>query len=516
MNTNLPHLLIRSTAKKESIAIGSKYSFTSATHHHKSLLNGAHVILDSKTREGIEILGHGTLGPAEQIGIYQHTGRQGNHYSSTFIDWAPCSKTCLIEKSIYDKLLFTFDVSNTKKIVRPISLTSFDKMISFTNDPVKIGDYFRKLLSAQSDYGIGEILGKRKKFSVRSAACRAPAGEDWVGIYEEQVDSYIVPVFYATDRKFDNRTNMASIYSSERDNDIHFGIAEVSIPKSHQVGQIETPSIWKLFKRRDPAQYIILTDVKWFDETTFLHSIAAKIGASTAKDAFVFIHGYNVTFENAALRTAQITFDLKFKGAPIMYSWPSKGVTAAYAADEATVEWTAHHLKYVLERIAVETKAELIHVIAHSMGNRALANALLDIDVTDIRKVPVFNQIVLTAPDIDSGVFETLAYKISQAANRVTLYASSNDHAIQLSQKWHDFPRIGQTKPEITIVPGIDTIDASEVDTGLFSLGHSYPSTSRSVLADVYDLIHKQDPPDNRFQLIRRNIGDLIYWAFKP
>ena len=33
------------------------------------------------------------------------------------------------------------------------------------------------------------------------------------------------------------------------------------------------------------------------------------------RQAFVFLHGYNVTFEAAAYRTAQIAYDLRFDGA---------------------------------------------------------------------------------------------------------------------------------------------------------------------------------------------------------
>ena len=41
--------------------------------------------------------------------------------------------------------------------------------------------------------------------------------------------------------------------------------------------------------------------------------------------ALVFVHGFNTTFDNALFRTAQIAYDLKFDGAPFVYSWPSQG-----------------------------------------------------------------------------------------------------------------------------------------------------------------------------------------------
>lgn len=41
-------------------------------------------------------------------------------------------------------------------------------------------------------------------------------------------------------------------------------------------------------------------------------------------EAFVFVHGFNVPFHEAAKRTAQMAFDMHFEGLPILYSWPSR------------------------------------------------------------------------------------------------------------------------------------------------------------------------------------------------
>jgi esterase/lipase superfamily enzyme len=52
----------------------------------------------------------------------------------------------------------------------------------------------------------------------------------------------------------------------------------------------------------------------------------------------IFVHGYNVSFEQAALRAAQIGFDLSVKGAMGFFSWPSQGTLGGYISDEASVE----------------------------------------------------------------------------------------------------------------------------------------------------------------------------------
>src|SRR5262249_2696270 len=39
---------------------------------------------------------------------------------------------------------------------------------------------------------------------------------------------------------------------------------------------------------------------------------------------------FNVTFEDAVRRRAQIAYDLQFPGTPIRYSWPSQGTAVPF------------------------------------------------------------------------------------------------------------------------------------------------------------------------------------------
>ena len=53
-----------------------------------------------------------------------------------------------------------------------------------------------------------------------------------------------------------------------------------------------------------------------------------------------------------------------------------------------------------------------------------------------------------------------------KTADRVTLYASSSDEALALSKQVHGYPRAGESGDQLVVVPGIDTIDVSAVNTG--------------------------------------------------
>jgi esterase/lipase superfamily enzyme len=324
-------------------------------------------------------------------------------------------------------------------------------------------------------------------------------------------DATLVQVFYATDRaQIANRPGKAE-YGVQRsaNGNLQFGKCEVSIPKLHKIGKLETPSILRLEFRPNPKKHIILSNTYSLEENSFFGLLKSSVVKSASKDAFVFVHGYNVSFEDAARRTGQIAYDLDFIGAPIFYSWPSNGKTADYLKDETNITWSTPHFEHFLGLLAHRSGAQRIHIIAHSMGNRAVCDALktLSYDLTSQLK---FNHLVLAAPDIDADTFRELAATLQRLAGRVTLYESSQDKAIQASKKIHGNPRAGEP---LLVVGGMDTIDASAIDTDF--LGHSYFSDNWPLLSDIHSILFRDEPPSGRFGLVEMEHEDGKYYAFK-
>ena len=292
------------------------------------------------------------------------------------------------------------------------------------------------------------------------------------------------------------------------------GTCEVSIPRSHQVAQLEAPSVFKLDFVEDPTKHIALLEVAEKDSETFFSQLRSRVDQSHAKDAFVFVHGFNVTFEEAARRTAQLAYDLKFQGAPVFYSWPSQGGLFQYAVDETNVVWTVPHLQQFLTGIAGQSGARSVHLIAHSMGNRALTSALRELSRELRGASPLFHEVVLTAPDIDAEIFRRdIAPAIVTTAKRVTLYASSNDEALLLSKQVHGYPRAGETGDGLVVIPGIETIDVSAVDTSL--VGHTYYGDNATVISDMIDLVRNSKSAQQRSWLVTARFHDLLYWVFR-
>ncbi len=338
------------------------------------------------------------------------------------------------------------------------------------------------------------------------------AGIARVGFAVDERNYATVRIFYATDRALTGKQAPTDFFGGERSasEQLHLGSCEVSIPRDHRMAALESPSIWRLEFRPDPGKHVVLLSISPLEGNDFFNQAKQRVAASARGEAFVFIHGYNVAFADAARRTAQLAYDLAFDGAPILYSWPSHGDFVAYAADENNVEWSAPHLAAFLTDLRKQTGAATIHLIAHSMGNRCLARALASLAGT----TPPFQQVILTAPDIDSGVFRQLAAALRSTAGRVTLYASSHDRALAASRKLHAGSRAGESGPDLVVCDGIDTIDASAVETDL--LGHSYFANARSVVGDLFQLLRTGEGPADRVGLHPVDDNGKRHWSFVP
>lgn len=325
----------------------------------------------------------------------------------------------------------------------------------------------------------------------------------------------VVKVFFATDRSRSKRISPNEMFGSGRAG-LTYGSCLVSIPRDHRMGALEAPSILKGEFRPDPAKHVMLRHVEIKKKEEFYADIAMRVRASSGKKAFIFVHGYNVKFDEAAKRTAQIAYDLGFDGAPIFYSWPSRGVPRplAYTADEQNIEWSQANLKRFLEEFFIRSDAQNVHLIAHSMGNRALTRAISTVLRSNPSVKERLKEIILTATDIDAEVFRRDIAPVLAASGRpVTLYASSNDLALVMSKKVHGYPRAGDSGAGLVIAAGIETIDASNTDTSF--LGHSYYAERRSILADMFYVITEGRRADNRFGLQKINTGAGPYWVFR-
>lgn len=346
-----------------------------------------------------------------------------------------------------------------------------------------------------------------------------------------------VPVWYATDRKVlpwepPERRFGADMSIVDDQTVMNYGTVDVSIPKTHEIGRLESPKWYRLEFTSNPERHIVVQNVTQLSEQTWIRSIRERVGpgnnadlasTDTSRDILIFIHGYRTTWAESARRAAQFAYDLRFDGLPMLYSWPSRGDVLSYTADESASAWSAPHFTGMLKKVLAESGARRVHLVAHSMGNRVSTEALkvLALEKTDY-PTPV-REVVFAAPDIDRHTFREFVTAFNAAVAdfeaprmpRLTLYACGVDSALDLSRRVHRLNRAGDSRKGIVVALPMDTIEVARRvirEESHDSIGHAYFCSNSVVIADLIGVVLNGQRPTERAGLAPKTTRGGPYW----
>ncbi|WP_435138550.1 alpha/beta hydrolase [Pseudopelagicola sp. nBUS_19] len=362
----------------------------------------------------------------------------------------------------------------------------------------------------------GDSAGVEKNAALRKSAIDPPESEVRATRDSGESGFSEVEVFYATDRARSGSSEPNEFYGHGR-GDLEYGTVTVSIPSTHAPGAIEQPSIWRLEFGPKPTKHVMLREIDPMEVGPYFEKMQGQVAKSDRKEAFVFVHGFNSRFDAAARRAAQLAYDMNYSGVPILYSWPSAGKTFSYVADTAVVRLSGRRLFRFLEELNEKSGADTIHLVAHSMGNRALTDALellaLSSNAAD-QPEPMFGQVFFAAPDVDADLFREMVGTIRPLAERLTLYASENDWALAASRKLHgSAPRAGQAGEGILVENEFDTVDMTNLGEDM--LAHTYFANDSSALSDIVSLLWQNSDPENRCGLEGNGTESTTVWKYQ-
>jgi esterase/lipase superfamily enzyme len=346
-----------------------------------------------------------------------------------------------------------------------------------------------------------------------------------------------MPVFYGTTRqREDDRTKnnqTLATFSGELGQDLILGRAIVTVPTEREPGTIPRPETNLLimriaFRNEEPNRDFTIASVEVMAKDEFAAEMRKQVAVSKRyKDqAFVFVHGYNVSFDDALFRTAQIAHDIGFDGPAVTFSWPSRGGAWDYVHDINTAKGSRDGLRTLLETIAQDTNVTSVNLVAHSMGNDPTIEVLREQAEIIARKGQTIdfklNEVVLAAPDVSRSVFERFAARVASVVKGgITLLASKNDLAMSASKRVASgLVRAGDIPKEgIVIVPGIESIDVSEASTAFLSTNHSAFADREHLVTDLRYLFERADrkhPPDVRYKIYRpAGSQPKQWWQYK-
>ena len=276
-----------------------------------------------------------------------------------------------------------------------------------------------------------------------------------------------IPVYFATTRV---KTDQKGLYGTNDGNTIAFGRATMQVPaeviqkqgkkRADAIGQLgqsrEKLSVADVFKR---VRHRLLS----VDQITVSLKSSMSRSALFKQQALIFVHGFNVDFDEATQRISQVAFDLEFDGALIAFSWASlgRGDPVAYASDRGRADKSVARFVALLDQMSTRFPNVTFHIMAHSMGNRILTRALYQIaERPEGAKRPNLGEVILAHADVDPEWCEKLG-KARPFVRGITNYVNQDDWALWIAEGL----RLGKSRcgrfPRV--YDGIETIDTTGI-----------------------------------------------------
>ena len=228
-------------------------------------------------------------------------------------------------------------------------------------------------------------------------------------------------------------------------------------------------------------------------------------GMRKGADTLVFIHGYNVSFEEALKSASNLrkTYRRRSGLQVVVFSWPSDGSMLpflAYKRDRSDARASSAAFARALRKLedflnevrrGGECGAQML-LMCHSMGNYVLRGGIQEVRAQRGELPRLFDHIFLMAADEDQDAFdhEHKLAPLPDLGTNVHVYFNRGDTALVVSDRTKANPaRLGSRGPRrpLTVPGNVNLVDASEVVGGLVE--HSYFLDEPVVVRDVKAVI---------------------------
>jgi esterase/lipase superfamily enzyme len=245
----------------------------------------------------------------------------------------------------------------------------------------------------------------------------------------------------------------------------------------------------------DEYQFQTYSIYLYDDAEAFGRGLTNAAGTRARSEVLLYIHGYNTPFEDGIYRTAQLVVETDFHGVPIYFGWPAGEHWWEYPAAVDRVATAATDLGLLLKVLIATPSISALHVVAHSLGNRVLTQALDRLSTDPEFQVAVIANLVMAAPDVNRSQFEMTTGAIVRASRKRTVYVSNTDWALRVSGMMSSERRVGQRTP-LGVGPEFEAVDVTGIKDSI--IGHSYLVDNDRVARDIGALVVRGLPAARR------------------
>jgi len=389
-----------------------------------------------------------------------------------------------------------------------------------------------------------------------------------------------IPLVYVTDRQVveEERAGFGTVYGAGRDPLLRFGTATLGLTPQPSWGQLVAAST-QLDREHDyevaltrveqrgvmaslRGKHVVIDGELVYpaealaafrrDREALLACFEPFLRPGDDNEVLLYVHGFNNTFEDAALRLGQLWHALGRRGVPLLYTWPSAYdswlMPVAYNHDRESGEFSTAHLKLLLITLALHPRISGVHLIAHSRGTDVATTTLREIgtevwsahggttfaqlaqggskisalDAKAVRaaaKVVKLKTVVLAAADMDLAVFAQrfMTQRVLRLMDRLVVYSSTGDFAIGGADVlFASDLRLGETDYERCdpnlrrILGGLGTVEM--IECRLDADSHAYLFEHPAALSDLIRVIRDRAPPgaEHGRPLVERGPGFYV------
>ena len=311
---------------------------------------------------------------------------------------------------------------------------------------------------------------------------RAEEGVDpFRGLSQADQDPSLT-VFYATDRGAKG-TAAARGYTNQATDTVRLGKAAVRIGGE----RITWPELYAASRatKRSPSLPL------WFDhaaelgtlgdpsgERAFADALNAELGRTRARVLNVYVHGYNVDFQNPCRVAAGLSHYMRGEGVWLAFAWPSHQNPLAYGADVRRSFEAAPHLALVLDFLSRRTRATRINVVGNSAGTALVTEGLAllretypERDEAGMRRLRI-GTVLYSAAVLEWKAFSAALRRFQDLPGRISVLVSPDD-AVLRTLGFFGSTRVGASDPAqlteeqrgaLAAAKKVELIDATRTD----------------------------------------------------
>ncbi|MCF8126952.1 MAG: alpha/beta hydrolase [Deltaproteobacteria bacterium] len=333
----------------------------------------------------------------------------------------------------------------------------------------------------------------------------------------------IFKFFYCTDRTVTDAGDPQLSYGTELADEIRLGTFELLLAPERDL-RGNNPDKWAGIEARNIHESGV---------DTFFNQLGHAVESSPQRSLVILVFGYRNSFRDTLLKTGKLAVSVDINTPYLVFDWPADQRLANRGHEKAFsyAKKSGYLLGELITAIIEKIKPQKLWLGGGSMGAQTICNAFRQMmthhDLADPEKE--IDHVFLAAPDVGVNEFDSrFKDAISALAKAVTVYVSSNDRALLLSQWIHGEKRLGQARTkkqeqleemidlldlEATGAKEITVIDVSPINRA--TLGHTFYIESSEFYDDLYQRLRNPRTVNARRLYPTHYRDNAVYWIMQ-